>query len=131
MAGDLKYTKDHIWIKPVGKKKVRIGLSEYALEKIGEIDYITLPDIGDDIEKTDNFGEIESSSTVFELISPFTGNVVEVNEETIHYPGIINTDPLGNGWLIEAEMESNLDSVQLMEPDEYEEFVQQNAGEES
>ena len=65
------------------------------------------------------------------MISPFTGNVVEVNEETIHYPGIINTDPLGNGWLIEAEMESNLDSVQLMEPDEYEEFVQQNAGEES
>jgi glycine cleavage system H protein len=129
MADEIRYSADHVWVRPVGKKRARLGISEYVQEKIGEIDSITLTDVGDEIKKSDNFGEIESANTLFELLSPLTGNVVEVNEEVLSYPGLVNSDPLGDGWLIEIEMEDVNEFKELMDPDEYEEFLDRKSEE--
>ncbi len=77
---DLKFNEDHIWVK-VNTKKGKIGISEYAQSELGEILYLDLPIVGDKVEKAEPFGEIESSQTVSELISPVSGTVVGVNEE--------------------------------------------------
>ncbi len=123
MSDEIRYSTDHIWARPVGKKRVRLGISEYVQEKIGEIDSITLTDIGEEIRKSDNFGEIESANILFELLSPLTGSVIEVNEDVLSYPSLVNSDPLGDGWLIEVEVDNMDEFKELMEPDEYEEFL--------
>lgn len=123
MSNEIRYSTDHIWARPVGKNRVRLGISEYVQEKIGDIDSITLTDIGDEIRKSDNFGEIESANTLFELLSPITGSVVKVNEDALSYPALVNSDPLGDGWLIEVEVEDMDEFKELMEPEEYEEFL--------
>lgn len=125
MSDEIRYSADHIWVRRVDKKRVRLGISEYVQEKIGEIDSITLIDVGDEVKKSDNFGEIESANTLFELLSPLTGSVLEVNEEVLSYPGLVNSDPVGEGWLIEIEVENMDEFKELMEPDEYEEFIDQ------
>lgn len=129
MAEEIRYSSDHIWARPVGKKRFRLGVSEYVQEKIGQIDTITLAEVGDEIEKSDNFGEIESANTLFELLSPLTGSIVEVNEEVLSYPNLVNTDPLGEGWLVEVEVESLDEFKEMLDPDEYEEFLMSKAEE--
>ncbi len=129
MPDEIRYSSDHIWVRPVGKKRVRLGISEYVQEKIGEIDSVTLTDVGDEIKKSDNFGEIESASTLFELLSPVTGSVVEINEEVLSYPGLLNSDPLVEGWLIEVEVENMDEFKELMDGDEYEEFIDRKSEE--
>lgn len=129
MSNEIRYSSDHIWARVVGKKRIRLGISEYAQEKIGQIDSVTLADIGDEIERTDNFGELESSNTLFELLSPVTGTVVEVNEEVLAYPGLINSDPIGEGWLIEVEVDNLDEFKELMDSDEYEEFLDRKSEE--
>jgi len=129
MSDDVRYSTDHIWAKPVGKKRLRLGISDYVQEKIGTIDTITLAEVGDEIERSDNFGEIESAHTLFELLSPVTGSIVEVNEDVLTYPNLVNSDPLGEGWLVEVEVVDMREYNELMDADEYEEFLDQKGDE--
>ncbi len=121
---DLKFNEDHIWVK-VSAKKGRIGISDYAQSELGEVLYFDLPIVGDKVKRTEPFGEIESSETVSELISPVSGKVIGVNEDLEDNPSIINDDPYGEGWLIEVEIvdPSELDS--LLDSGEYERFVEE------
>jgi glycine cleavage system H protein len=126
VADTLKFTEDHLWVRVEGTR-AQLGISEYGQNEFGEVIAVEVPDVGDEIEKGEPFGEVETVRTVCELISPLSGSVTAVNSELEDQPRIVNEDPLHEGWLIEIEMTDESELEDLMDLDEYEEFA---AGEE-
>ena len=122
MADALKFTEDHLWVRVDGSR-AQIGISEFGQSEIGEVIAVEVPDVGDDIEKGEPFGEIETVRTVAELISPLSGSITAVNTELEDHARLVNEDPLHEGWLIEVEMADESELEELMELDEYEEFA--------
>lgn len=122
MADTLKFTEDHLWIRVEGTK-AQLGISDYGQTELGEVIAVEIPDVGDEMEKGEPFGEIESVRTVTELISPLSGSVTAVNGELEDHPRIVNEDPLHEGWLIEIELADETELEDLMDLDEYEEFA--------
>ena len=122
MADALKFTEDHLWVRVEGSR-AQIGISEFGQNEIGEVIAVEVPDVGDDIEKGEPFGEIETVRTVSELISPLSGSITAVNGELEDHARLVNEDPLHEGWLIEVEMTDESELEDLMDLDEYEEFA--------
>lgn len=122
MADTLKFTEDHLWVRVEGTR-ARLGISEYGQSELGEVIAVEIPDVGDEMEKGEAFGEIESVRTVCELISPLSGSVTATNPELEDQPRIVNEDPLHEGWLVEIEIADEAELEDLMELDEYEEFA--------
>lgn len=122
MAETLKFTEDHLWIRVEGNR-AHLGISEYGQTELGEIIAVELPDVGDELEKGEPFGEIESVRTVSELLSPLTGTVVAINAELDDHPAIVNEDPYHEGWLVEIEMNDESELEDMMDADEYEEYA--------
>jgi glycine cleavage system H protein len=122
MADSLKFTGDHLWVRIEGRR-AQIGLSEYAQDELGEVIAVELPDVGDPLEKGESFGEIESVKTVSDLIAPVSGTVSAVNAELEDHPSLVNEDPYHEGWLVELELSDKNEIEDLMDPDEYEEFI--------
>ena len=120
----LRFSEDHVWVLEMGQT-VRIGLSDYAQEQLGEIISATLGEIGKFLERGDTFGEMESQKTVVELASPVTGTIRNVNESIVEDPTVINVDPYGKGWLVELEIEEPEELERLMGFEEYENFVEE------
>jgi glycine cleavage system H protein len=127
---DLKYTEEHMWARNDGKKKITIGITDYAQKKLGDVVYIELPEEGEDLIKDEPFGSIESSESVSDLHAPLSGEVIEINEERIDSPEIVNDDPYEEGWLIRIKVPSLKEYNELMSADEYREYVQQEELEE-
>ena len=96
---DCRYTKDHEWARPQGGK-VRVGITDFAQQQLGDVVYIELPSKGDRVEGGKPFGVIESVKAVSDLISPVTGVVDEVNTDLLQHPEWVNQDPYGKGWMI-------------------------------
>ena len=119
---EVKVSEKHIWVS-VEDQHVQLGITNYIQSALGAVISVELPDIGDKIEEGEVFAEIESVSTVHELISPVTGTVLAVNPQLEDHPTVINEDPYSDGWLIEVRLrdESELDA--LMDMDEYYHFV--------
>lgn len=115
---ELKYSKEHFWIRVEGDKAV-IGITDYAQEKLGIISAVELPVPGDELEQDDSFGSIEARKTVAELYAPVSGPVLEVNDEVIDSPDIINDDPYDGGWLLVVEMADTEELKLLMSADDY------------
>lgn len=122
MAETLKFTKDHLWVRVEGTR-AHVGLSEYAQGELGEIIAVELPDVGDELERREPFGELESVRTVSELAAPVSGTVTAINTDLEDHPTIVNEDPYHEGWLVEVELSNTEELEDLMDPDEYEEFV--------
>jgi glycine cleavage system H protein len=120
----LRFSEDHVWVLEMGQT-VRIGLSDYAQEQLGEIISSTLGEVGKFLEQGDTFGEVESQKTVVELASPVTGTIRSVNEVLLEEPTLINVDPYGKGWLVEVEIEEPEDLERLMGFEEYESFIEE------
>ena len=120
----LRFSEDHVWVLEMGQS-VRIGLSDYAQEQLGEIISATLVEVGKFLEQGDTFGEVESQKTVVELASPVTGTIRTVNETILDDPTVINVDPYGKGWLVELEIEDPEELERLMGFEEYESFVEE------
>ena len=120
----LRFSEDHVWVLEMGQT-VRIGLSDYAQEQLGEIISATLGEIGKFLERGDTFGEMESQKTVVELASPVTGTIRNVNESIVEDPTVINVDPYGKGWLVELEIEEPEELERLMGFEDYETFVEE------
>jgi glycine cleavage system H protein len=121
VADTLRFTEDHLWVRVEGTR-AQVGLSDHGQNELGEVIAVEVPDIGDQIEKGEPFGEIETVRTVQELIAPLSGSVTAVNNELEDQPRIVNEDPLHEGWLIEIELTDEGELEDLMELDEYEEF---------
>ncbi|MGB9735043.1 MAG: glycine cleavage system protein GcvH [bacterium] len=124
MAEEIWYNEHHLWAT-VENNHAYIGISYYAQEELGDITYIELPEVGDKIVQGKSFGQIESSNTVNDLISPLSGKVVEVNNDVINDPSIINEDPLGDGWLIEIEGVDRKELKSLLTQEKYEKYIKE------
>ena len=119
----LKYTKEHEWTM-LEDDVVVIGITDYAQDALGEIVYIELPGEGDEVTKGDPFGAVESTKAVSDLYAPVSGEVTEVNEALFHSPEAINEDPYGSGWMIKVKPYDMNELKDLMEYDEYTDFVE-------
>jgi glycine cleavage system H protein len=98
---ELSYTAEHEWVKRVGDDTVRVGITDFAQSSLGDVVFVQLPDIGTDVAAGDSFGEVESTKSVSDLYSPVTAKVVAVNGDLEGSPQLVNSDPYGEGWLIE------------------------------
>ena len=103
---NLKYTKEHEWIAELSSTKFRIGITDYAQSALGDIVYIQLPKIGTEVKANSVCGEVESTKSVSEIYAPISGKVVLVNSNLDSKPEIINSDPYGEGWIVEIEISS-------------------------
>ncbi|YAL84643.1 glycine cleavage system protein GcvH [Dermacoccaceae bacterium W4C1] len=100
----LRYTSDHEWVQDRGEGVVRIGVTSYAQDALGDVVYVSLPAIGDSVAAGDSCGEVESTKSVSDLYAPVDGEVVAVNEELESAPETVNTDPYGAGWMYELKV---------------------------
>jgi glycine cleavage system H protein len=101
---NLRYTKEHEWIAELSSTKFRIGITDYAQSALGDIVYIQLPKIGSDVKANSVCGEVESTKSVSEIYAPISGKVIAVNNNLDSKPEIINSDPYGEGWIVEIEI---------------------------
>ena len=100
LPADLRYSESHEWVRP-GNEKTRTGLSDYAQDQLGDIVYVELPQVGDAFSKGDEFGTVESVKAVSELYMPISGEIVAVNTALEDNPELVNSDPYGDGWILE------------------------------
>ena len=119
---DLRYTKDHEWARREGDL-VRIGVTAYAVEQLGDITLVDLPDLGSDVQAHERFGDIESVKTVSELFAPVSGEVVEVNRALDESPELLNEGPYDQGWMVVIKLSDPVEFDRLMEVGAYEDFV--------
>jgi len=121
---DLKYHKEHTWVRVSGKKAT-VGISDYAQDALGDIVYIDLPETDTTIEANSELAEIESTKATSSVISPVSGTVIEVNDDLSESPEIINEEPYGKGWIAVIEMEDNSELDDLMESADYAKYVEE------
>ena len=127
---ELRYSKDHAWARLDDDNRITIGISDYAQEELGDISGITLPEEGDEVIKDESFGSLESQNEVTDLFSPLSGEIVEVNQELLESPEIINEDPYQDGWILRIDVSSTTDYYELLTAEEYDEYVKEIIGEE-
>jgi glycine cleavage system H protein len=99
----LRYTAEHEWVRPAESGRARVGITHYAQDALGDIVFLQLPDTGTEFAAGDVVGEVESTKSVSEIYAPVAGTVVAVNEAVVDHPEVVNTDPYGDGWLLELE----------------------------
>lgn len=102
---DLRYTPAHEWVRDQGDGTVRVGISAFAQDELGDVVYVTLPDQGQTLSAGDACGEVESTKTVSELYAPLSGEVVTVNDALDATPELVNSDPYGEGWMYELRLD--------------------------
>jgi glycine cleavage system H protein len=112
---DLLYTDEHEWIKRLEDSKVRIGISDYAQDQLGDVVYVELPETGKEVAKDDLVVEIESTKSVGEVYAPFAGTISAVNDAVATPPELVNTSPYDDGWLVEIEVEGEIAAEGLLD----------------
>ncbi|SFF90585.1 glycine cleavage system H protein [Halobacillus alkaliphilus] len=122
---DLRYSEEHEWVKEEGGK-VRIGITEFAQSELGDIVFVELPEVGDELEADEPFGSVESVKTVSELYAPLSGKVVEVNEELEDSPEFVNESPYEKAWMVIVEPGDSSEMDELMTSDQYEEMINED-----
>ncbi|GAE28345.1 glycine cleavage system H protein [Halalkalibacter wakoensis JCM 9140] len=125
LPNDLKYSEEHEWVKVEGDK-VRIGITNFAQSELGDIVFVELPEVGDEIEMNEPFGSVESVKTVSELYAPVSGKVVEINEDLDDSPEFVNESPYEKAWMIVIEPSDTSQIEKLMTPEQYEEMIKED-----
>lgn len=120
---DLRYSSDHEWVRGGNGATVRIGITDFAAEALGDIVYVSLPTVGEEIAAGDSAGELESTKSVSDIFSPVSGVVTAVNEALADAPETVNTDPFNEGWLFEVEVSDQAAMDDLMDAEAYEAHV--------
>jgi glycine cleavage system H protein len=98
---DLKYTEEHEWLSVTEGSVVRVGITEYAQDQLGDVVFVELPKVGVKVEAGSPLGEVESTKSVSEIFAPITGEVTAVNNALDDSPELVNSDPYGEGWIVE------------------------------
>ena len=117
---DLHYTADHEWVQRTGADTVRVGITAFAQEALGDVVYVSAPSIGDAVTAGDSCGEVESTKSVSDLYSPLSGEVVAVNDALDATPELVNSDPYGDGWIFEVRVSDPATIEGLMDATAYE-----------
>ena len=120
---DLKYTPDHEWVRSGNSNIVRVGITDYAAEQLGDIVFATLPTVGDLVAAGDTCGELESTKSVSDIFCPVAGMVTAINALLDANPETVNLDPYGDGWLFELDLAEDADLDDLLDADAYAEQV--------
>jgi glycine cleavage system H protein len=120
---DLKYSAEHEWVRGGNGSTVRVGITEYAADQLGDIVFVSLPTVGEAVAPGDACGELESTKSVSDIFCPVPGVVSAVNALLESNPETVNSDPYGDGWLFELEMEEGADLDDLLDADGYAEQV--------
>jgi len=110
---DLRYTKEHEWVREEGDGRVRVGITDYAQDALGDVVYVDIPETGTDVTAGQPFGEVESTKSVSDVYAPVSGTVIERNGVLEERPELVNEDPYGDGWMVAIELadRSQLDSL--------------------
>lgn len=122
---ELRYSEEHEWVKTEGEK-VRIGITDFAQSELGDIVFVELPSVGDEIKADEPFGSVESVKTVSELYAPVSGKVVEVNEDLDDSPEFVNESPYEKAWMIVVELSDSAQLDNLMTAEQYEEMTKED-----
>jgi glycine cleavage system H protein len=122
IPADLRYSKDHEWVRVDGDTGA-VGITDYAQDQLGDIVYLDLPAVGASIVQHEKMGEIESVKAVSDLFSPVSGEVVEVNQEAVDEPELINSEPYGRGWLIKMRLGNASELDALLSSEAYDELI--------
>jgi glycine cleavage system H protein len=107
VPADLRYTAEHEWVRRTGDDTVRVGITDFAQSSLGDVVYVQLPEIGAEVSAGASFGEVESTKSVSDLYAPMSATVVAVNSELEGSPQLINSDPYGQGWLLELRADAD------------------------
>ena len=119
---DLKYTKDHEWIRVEGDTAI-IGITDFAQSELGDIVYVDVNTIGETVDKEAVFGTVEAVKTVSDLFMPLTGEVLELNKDIDSAPESVNTDPYGKGWMIKIKITNLAEVNELLSVDDYKKLI--------
>ena len=122
IPADLKYTKDHEWVRIDGDQAI-VGITDFAQGELGDIVYVDIDTLDEDLEKDDVFGSVEAVKTVSDLFMPLTGKVIEFNEKLEEDPELVNTDPYGEGWMIKINISDPSEINTLLDAAAYQELV--------
>ena len=122
IPAELKYTKDHEWVRIEGNIAV-VGITDFAQGELGDIVFVDIDSVGDELNAGDVFGSVEAVKTVSDLYLPLSGKVVGFNEELEDEPELVNTDPYGRGWIIKLEIASGADQSELLSAEQYNEVI--------
>jgi glycine cleavage system H protein len=121
--GEIRFSRDHLWIRLDDDIRATVGLTDYLQEKLGEIHSLPLPEEGEEIIKDEPFATVEAKNGRRELLAPVSGEVVELNQETLEVPEIVNEDPMAEGWLVKVELSTSREFDDLLTEEEYEDFL--------
>lgn len=119
---DLKYTKDHEWVK-INGDEATIGITDFAQRELGDIVYVDVNTVGETVEKEAVFGTVEAVKTVSDLFMPLTGEVTEVNKDIDSAPESVNNDPYGKGWMIKMKLTNPSEVDELLSVDDYKKLI--------
>ena len=120
VSAELSYTSEHEWVSALtAEGTVRVGITDHAQDALGDVVYVDLPSVGDSVAAEDSFGEIESTKSVSDLFAPVAGEIVAVNEGLEDDPALVNSDPYGEGWIIEIRPENADDLANLLDAEAY------------
>ena len=107
IPADLHYTEEHEWVQRTGDDTVRVGITDYAQSALGDVVFVQLPDVGTDVTAGESFGEVESTKSVSDLYAPVSAKVIAVNGDLEASPQLVNSDPYGEGWLVDLQIEDS------------------------
>ena len=121
---NLKYTKEHEWVRDNGDGTVTIGITDFAQGELGDIVFVELEPEGSEFEQDEVFGTVEAVKTVSELFCPVSGTIIELNEELEDEPEFVNSDPYGKGWMVKMEVSESSELDDLLSLEDYKEIVE-------
>jgi glycine cleavage system H protein len=121
---DLLYTEEHEWIRQVGESLVRIGITDYAQDQLGDVVYVELPVVGKEVAKDDVLVEVESTKSVGEVYAPFPGKVTDVNEKISQSPELVNQSPYEDGWLVLMSVDGEVPADRLLDATRYRDLTE-------
>lgn len=122
---NLKYSKEHEWVEVIGEDKVRIGITDYAQHSLGDIVFVEVPEVGDQVEVDESMGTVESVKAVSDVYCPVSGEVLEVNEALEDDPEIVNNAPYGEGWMVIIQLSDPSQLDELLTGEQYEALIQE------
>ena len=123
LPGDLLFTDDHEWLRREDDGSVTIGITEHAASALGDMVYVELPEVGQDIEEAGEMAVVESVKAASDVYAPIAGSVAAVNDDLADDPEKINSEPYGDGWIVRIEPADAIDEGALMSPDDYQQFI--------
>ena len=120
-----KFTKDHEWLN-LQEDLAIVGITDYAQSQLGDIVFIEMPELSSKLTASESFGAIEAVKTVADLFAPVSGEVIEINDKLDSNPDLVNSDPYNEGWIVKLKIDNNDEINELMNYDEYQEFILDN-----